>query len=235
MRPPTVRSPFRRGVAEGLPFIVIMVPFGALFGVLGVESGLPLDQVMAFSVLVIAGASQFTAVQLIVDSVPVVVVVLSALAVNLRMVMYSASMVPHLGAAPLWQRALISYLLVDQTYALAQNAYDTEVSWSVQDKVRYFAGVALPVFPAWVGATFAGAVLGTQIPDSWQLDFALPLAFVALVGPMLKSRAHMAAAAVSVVGALTLWWVPYNLGLILAATAGMIVGAEVDRRMEGAA
>ncbi|SDY80918.1 Predicted branched-chain amino acid permease (azaleucine resistance) [Jannaschia faecimaris] len=226
-----MRPPFARGVAEGLPFMVIMVPFGALFGVLGVESGLPLTQVMAFSVLVIAGASQFTAVQLIVDAVPAVIVIFSALAVNLRMVMYSASMVPYLGAAPLWQRALISYIMVDQTYALAQGAFDAEARWTVEDRVAYFAGVALPVFPAWVGSTWAGAVLGTQVPESWQLDFALPLAFVALVGPMLKSRAHLAAALLSVIGALALWWVPYNLGLILAATAGMIVGAEVDRRM----
>ena len=232
-----VRSPLKRGVAEGLPFIVIMVPFGSLFGVLGVEAGLPIAQVMGFSVLVIAGASQFTAVQLMVDGVPAVIVVLSALAVNLRMVMYSASMAPHLGSAPMWQRALISYMLVDQTYALAQSAFDEEVAWTVPDKVAYFAGVALPVFPAWVGSTLVGAMVGAQVPDSWQLDFALPLAFVALVAPMLKSRAHMAAAFVSVCMALALWWVPWNLGLIVAAVAAMLVGAEVDRRMtsEGAA
>lgn len=230
-----MRPPFRRGVAEGLPFIVIMVPFGALFGVLAVEAGLPLSQVMAFSMLVIAGASQFTAIQLMVDGVPAAIVILSALAVNLRMVMYSASMVPHLGAAPLWQRAIISYLLVDQTYALAQTAYDAEPAWSLGDKVAYFAGVALPVFPAWVGATWVGAVLGAQVPDSWQLDFAMPLAFVALVAPMLKTRAHVAAAFVSVAGALMLTWVPWNLGLILAATLGMITGAEVARRTEDAA
>lgn len=230
-----MRPPFRRGVAEGLPFIVIMVPFGALFGVLAVEAGLPLSQVMAFSMLVIAGASQFTAIQLMVDGVPAAIVILSALAVNLRMVMYSASMVPHLGAAPLWQRAIISYLLVDQTYALAQTAYDAEPAWSLGDKVAYFAGVALPVFPAWVGATWVGAVLGAQVPGSWQLDFAMPLAFVALVAPMLKTRAHVAAAFVSVAGALMLTWVPWNLGLILAATLGMITGAEVARRTEDAA
>lgn len=230
-----MRPPFRRGVAEGLPFIVIMVPFGALFGVLAVEAGLPLSQVMAFSMLVIAGASQFTAIQLMVDGVPAAIVILSALAVNLRMVMYSASMVPHLGTAPLWQRALISYLLVDQTYALAQTAYDAQTEWSLGDKVAYFAGVALPVFPAWVGATWVGAVLGKQVPESWQLDFAMPLAFVALVAPMLKSRAHVAAAFVSVAGALALAWVPWNMGLILAAILGMMTGAEVARRTEDAA
>lgn len=226
----TPRAPFAKGVAEGLPFVLIMVPFGALFGVLATEAGLPLAQVMAFSAMVIAGAAQFTAVQLMSDGVPAAIVVLSALAVNLRMVMYSASIVPHLGAAPLWQRALISYLLVDQTYALAIQTYEDRPAWTVADKAAYFAGVALPVFPAWVGATLAGAVLGARVPESWQLDFAMPLAFMALVGPMLKTRAHVAAAFVSVVAALAFAWLPWNLGLIVAATLALLTGAEVERR-----
>ncbi|MGB3406997.1 MAG: AzlC family ABC transporter permease [Jannaschia sp.] len=225
-----VRPSFLKGIAQGLPFIVIMVPFGALFGVLAAEAGLSLAQIMAFSSIVIAGASQFTALQLMGDGVPFLVVVLSALAVNLRMVMYSASIAPHLGAAPLWQRALISYLLVDQTFALSQAAYDTHSAWTIADKVAYFAGVALPVFPAWVGATLAGALLGQQIPADWSLDFAMPLAFLALAGPMLKSRAHVAAAFVSVVAALLLAWLPWNLGLIAAATLALATGAEVERR-----
>lgn len=229
-----MRSPFGTGVAEGLPFIVIMVPFGALFGVIATEAGLPLAQVMGFSILVIAGAAQFTAVQLLGDGVPVAVVILSALAVNLRMAMYSASMAPWLGAAPLWQRALISYLLVDQTYALAAQAYERAPGWSVADRVAYFGGVALPVFPAWTIATWAGAVLGARVPAGLPLDFALPLAFLALVGPLLKTRAHVAAAFVSVAGALALWWVPWNLGLIMAAAAAMVTGSEVERRQSAA-
>ncbi|MEM8823248.1 MAG: AzlC family ABC transporter permease [Pseudomonadota bacterium] len=223
-------APLWRGVAEGLPFVVILAPFGALFGVLATEAGLPLAQVMGFTMLVIAGASQFVAIQLMADGVPAAIVVLSALAVNLRMVMYSAAMVPHLGAAPFWQRATIAYMLVDQTYALAQTTYDREQTWSVPEKVAYFAGTALPVFPVWVGSTWVGAVLGAQMPDTWELDFALPLAFLALIGPMLKSRAHVAAAFVSVAGTLLLWWIPWNLGLIVAAIAAMAVGAEMERR-----
>lgn len=223
-------SAFGRGVAEGLPFVIVMLPFGALFGVVGTEAGLPLAQVMGFSVLVIAGASQFAAVQLLEIGAPVAIAVVSALAVNLRMVMYSAALAPHLGRAPLWQRALVSYLLVDQTYALAQQAYETSPAWSVEDRVAYFGGVALPVFPAWVGATWAGAALGAQVPAGLPLDFALPLAFLALVGPMLRTRAHVAAAFVSVAGTLALAWVPWNLGLLVAAAAAMVIGAEVERR-----
>lgn len=225
-----MRAPFRRGVAEGLPFIVIMLPFGALFGVIATEAGLPVAQVMGFSIAVIAGASQFTAVQLLSDGVPVAVVVLSALAVNLRMAMYSASLAPHLGTAPLWQRALMSFLLVDQTYALAAQKNERAPHLSVADRVAYFLGTALPVFPAWVGSTWVGVKLGAQIPDRLPLDFALPLAFLSLVGPMLRTRAHVAAAFVSVTGALVFAWMPWNLGLIVAALLAMLTGAEVERR-----
>ena len=189
---------------------------------------------MVFSIVVIAGAAQFTALQLLGDGVPVAIVILSALAVNLRMAMYSASMAPYLGPAPLWQRALLSYLLVDQTYALSLRAYESEPRWSVADRVAYFAGAALPVFPTWAGATWAGAVLGARVPEWLPLDFALPLAFLALVGPMLKSRAHVAAAFVSVAGALAFAWLPWNLGLIVAAILAMAAGAEVERRQVAA-
>ena len=224
------RAAFRKGIAEGLPFIIVMVPFGALFGVLASEAGLPIGQIMGFSIVVIAGAAQFTAVHLMSDGAPWAIVLLSALAVNLRMAMYSASMVPWLGRAPLWQRGLIAYMLVDQTYALSAQAYEAERAWSVRDRVIYFAGTALPVFPAWVGATWAGAALGARIPEEWALDFAMPLAFLALVGPMLRTRAHVVAAFVSVTLALLLTWIPWNLGLIIAAACAMAAGAETERR-----
>jgi predicted branched-subunit amino acid permease len=223
-------TPFRRGVLDGLPFVVLLVPFGALFGVLATEAGLPLAQVMGFTVLVIAGASQFVALQLMGEGVPAAIVVASALAVNLRMAMYSAAMVPHLGRAPLWQRAGIAYALVDMTYALAEATYARERTWGLREKVRYFAGASVPILPAWVGATAAGAVLGARVPEGWELDFAMPLAFLALVGPMLRTRAHGVAALVAVAGTLALAWVPWNLGLILGAGLGMAAGAEWERR-----
>jgi predicted branched-subunit amino acid permease len=75
-----------------------------------------------------------------------------------------------------------------------------------------------------------GAALGGRIPESWSLDFALPLAFLALVGPMLKTPAHVTAALVSVAAALVFAWMPWNLGLIVAAVLAMVAGAEVERR-----
>ena len=230
MSPFAPKSPFGRGARDGAPFLFIMVPFGALFGVIATEAGLSFEKVVAFSAIVIAGASQLTALGLAQEGAPELVAVLSGLAVNLRMMMYSAALVPHLGDAPPWQRAVIGYLLVDQTYALAQTRFEAATDWSTRDRVAYFAGTAAYVFPAWVGATAAGAALGAALPDWLPLGFAVPLAFVALVAPMLKTAAHVAAATTSVVLTLALAGVPWNGGLLIAALVAIAVGAEVERR-----
>ena len=78
----TKKSSFQEGVIAGLPFTVFVIPFATLFGVVATEAGLDLAQTMGFSLLVIAGASQFTAVQLMTENAPVWITLATALAVN---------------------------------------------------------------------------------------------------------------------------------------------------------
>ena len=100
---------FWQGFRAGAPFVLVVAPFGLLFGVVAAEAGLDIVQTMAMTVLVIAGASQFAAVQLLSDNAPTIVAILTGLAVNMRMAMYSASLTPHLGKASLGKRALAAY------------------------------------------------------------------------------------------------------------------------------
>ena len=225
------KSSYLRGVLDGAPFVLVVVPFAALFGVVASEAGLPLAEVMGFSVLVIAGAAQFAALQLMQDGAPTLVILATALAVNLRMAMYSASITPHLGALKPWQKALVAYLLVDQSYMLAIARYEAQPQMPLGEKFAYYLGVISPVAPTWYLASLAGALLGAAIPPAFALDFALPITFLAMIAPMLKSAAHVAAALTSVLVALALAWMPYGSGLLLAALAAMMVGAEVERQM----
>ncbi|MGB0659721.1 MAG: AzlC family ABC transporter permease [Mangrovicoccus sp.] len=218
-------SAFWHGFWAGLPFVLVVGPFGLLFGVVATEAGLDIVQTMGFSILVIAGASQFAALQLMLDNAPTVIVLTTALAVNLRMAMYSASLVPHLGQAPLWQRAIASYFLVDQSYAVSQPYYEARPDLSMRQKLAFFAGSMTPVAPVWYLSTLLGAVMGQQIPPEFALDFAVPITFLALVAPGLKSLPHVLAALTSILLALAFAWVPYSLGLIIAAAAAMAVGA----------
>ncbi len=145
MQTTTRRAAFWTGVRDGAPFFLVIAPFSLLFGVAATEAGLDVIESLMFSVVVIAGASQFTALQLMVDQAPTFIVLATALAVNMRMAMYSASLTPYLGAAPVWQRALVSYFLVDATYACAITRFEREAHWTLPDRIAYFMGAVLPV------------------------------------------------------------------------------------------
>jgi predicted branched-subunit amino acid permease len=230
--PTSPSSAYWRGFRQGLPFMLVIVPFGLLFGVAGTEAGLNLSEVMGFSILVIAGASQFTAVQLMSDNAPVILVLLTSLAVNLRMAMYSASLAPHLGAASRWHKTLIAYFMVDQAYVLSIQDYEARPKQSLTQKLAYYAGVCTPLCPQWYVSTWVGAVIGQAIPPEFALDFAAPITFLAMLAPAMRTLAHVAAAAVSVIVALVLAFLPSGLGLLIAAGAAMVTGAKVEVWMQ---
>ena len=104
--PMTFQRDFWQGFRAGLPFLLVIIPFGIVFGVVATEAGLTLSQTMGFSILVIAGSAQFVAIQMMIDNAPVLIVLATSLAVNLRMAMYSASLAPHLGSLSWWKRAV---------------------------------------------------------------------------------------------------------------------------------
>ena len=131
-------------------------------------------------------------------------------------------------AAPPWQRALAAYGLTDQTYGVAIARYSREPPLAPGTHMAYFFGCALPVCGPWYVATWAGAVAGAAIPSALALDFAVPVTFIALVAPGLRSLPNLAAATVSVAVALALYRLPYNLWLLVAAVAAMLTGASVE-------
>lgn len=226
------KSAYWAGVRDGSPFILMAVPFATLFGVVATDAGLSVGQAMGFTVLVIAGAAQFAAVQMMVENAGIAFVLLAALAVNLRMAMYSAALVPYLGPAPLWKRGLVAYLNFDQTFITSVARYEARPEMTVAERIAYFFGVATPITPLWFIMTLVGILAGSAIPESWALDFIVPIMFLAMVSPMLKSLAHVAAAFVSVIVALGLTGLPSGTGLLIAAGAAMVTGALVETWME---
>lgn len=230
----SIKSAYKAGISDGAPFILVIIPFAMLFGVLATEAGLSVFETLSFSVVVIAGAAQFTALQLMNENAPTIVVLASALAVNLRMAMYSASLAPHIGGAPLLQRAVAAYFTVDQTYAISITKFEDSPQMSLPEKMAYFFGTVTPVCPLWWVFTLVGALIGEAIPSSFALDFAVPITFLAIIAPALRTRAHVGAAITSAILALAFYSVPYNLGILLAGIGGMMVGARMEAKPEEA-
>lgn len=220
---------FQRGALSSLPFYLVLLPFGTLFGVIATEAGLNIAQVMGFSLLVLAGASQITAVSLLTEQAPTIVVLATSLAVNLRMGMYSAALVPEFGHLPLWKRAFASYWLFDQPFAMTVIDKTKRPDRTQEERLGFYLGVAMPLAILWYVGTYIGAVMGESIPLGIGFDFAVPATFLALIAPLLRSLPHLCAALTSAVGAIILRDLPYSSGLLVAATCALLVGVLVER------
>lgn len=226
------RSEFLDGVRAQLPLLLGVAPFGMAYGAYAIDSGLRADVTQAMSAVVFAGASQFVAVQLIATGVPGVMIVLTTLLVNVRHLLYSASVAPHLEHASRPWRWLLAYLLTDEAYATAIGRFGRNAATPYQHWFLLGSGVALWV--TWQVTTSAGILLGTAVPESWSLDFALPLSFIALLVPVLTSRPALAAAAVAgVVATVGFDW-PYALGLVSAMLTGLAGGLVAGRALGAA-
>ena len=226
--PTSKKSAYWLGYRDNIPFWLIVAPFGLLFGVVATEAGFSILQTMIMTSFVVAGSSQFTALTLLQDDAPTFIILATSLAVNLRMAMYSAALVPHLGRAPLGIRALFAYFLVDQSYATSINIYSDNPEMTLPQKCRYFMGSFACLLPVWIFSTLIGALLGTKIPPEYALDFAMPICFIALSAPMMRSLPHFIAALVSMIGTLVFISAPYSTGLLMAAFLAMIAGVQTE-------
>ena len=166
-------------------------------------------------------------VQLLDAGTSLVVVVLTALVVNVRHLMYSAAMAPHFSDFPRRDHFVLPYLLTDQAFALSMLRYET-----VDDPVYkrwFYVGAGLALWVSWQISTIVGVVLGAQIPDSLGLGFAIPLVFLVLLIPVVQTRPGLVAAVVGGVVAVVASSAPYGLGLVTGAVAGVVAGVLAEQ------
>jgi len=219
---------FWAGVRAEFPLLVGVFPFGLIYGALALGAGLSRPAAQMMSSIVFAGSSQFIAAQLFHDSVPGFVIVVTIAVVNLRHMLYSASLAPYLASLSTRWKILLSYLLTDEAYAPSIIHYEKE---GVTPYGHWFLlGAGFSLWFIWQVSTAIGIFLGSAIPKSWSLDFALPLTFIAMVVPVLKTRPAIAAALSAGITALLAYSLPYRLGLILAALVGIAVGTFLEGR-----
>jgi len=219
---------FWAGVRAELPLLIGVVPFGMIYGVLAINAGLTPAPAQMMSSIVFAGSAQFITAQLLHDAVPGLVIVLTIAVVNLRHMLYSASVAPYVRALPTRWKVLLSYLLTDEAYAVTILHYEREDSNPTGQ--WFFLGAGLALWTSWQLSTAAGILLGTTLPESWPLDFALPITFIALVMPALRDRPAIAASLSAGVVALLAYDLPYKLGLMLAGLLGILVGTWLEGR-----
>ncbi len=226
------RTEFLSGVRDELPILVGVIPFGMIYGVLALSSGIASMPAQAMSSIVFAGSAQFITTQLVGHGTPALVIVLTAAIVNLRHALYSASLAPYLQKLkPAW-KWLLAYLLTDEAYVVTISHYrnpDNALpgAESPGNKHWYFLGAGLALWSTWQVSTAAGIFIGAQVPANWSLDFTIALTFIALAVSNLRDRPSLAAAVAAGVTAVLAYGLPFKLGLVLAALVGILVGVSL--------
>ncbi len=222
------RDEFLAGSREIAPVLVGSIPFGFVAGVAAIAAGMTPLQGVALSVLSFSGIAQLVASQLIAVHSPVIVTVGAAAVVSLRFLMYSAAIAPHLAHLDRRWRVLLSYVMTDQSFAMAMRHYGAPGDRRLRHW-RFF-GSATTLYVSWQVAVVIGVVAGARVPSAWSLDFAVVLSFIALLVPAVRTRADLAAAIVA--GAIALWaaGLPYRLALVVASIGGIAAGMAIESR-----
>ncbi len=224
---------FGRGMLGVSPLILGVIPFGLVCGASSVEAGMSEWGPVMMSVVIFAGASQLVVTQLFANDAPWLVILMTGVVINLRMLMYSASLSGHLGKESWLKKFGIAYLLTDQAFATSLRAYE-EAEGNACNKVVYYFGAALFAWTSFLVSTTVGAYAGATIPADWDLGFSVPLTFLALLMSSMRNRFFAVAAGVAGVCTLGLQGLPYNLGLLLGAMAGLAGGYLFEKRSKHA-
>ena len=225
---------FLAGCRDEAPLLLGVAPFGMIYGIAALAAGVPAWLAQLASAIVFAGAAQLVIVQMLAAGAGFVPIALTSGLLNLRHVLYSASMAEYVRHLPRRWRLLLAYLLTDEAYAVAILRY-TRPAAADQEQAEpdlrhwYFLGCGLTLWGCWQLSTALGIAFGARIPPEWDIDFAVPLTFIALLTLLVKERAGQAAALVAALAVLALAALPFRLGLVLAIVLGLLAGAAVAR------
>lgn len=220
------RDAVRRGITDALPLYIPAIPFGLVLGLAVVESGVNVFAGWSGSFLIFGGAAQLTLISLLGSGVAVVAAVTTALVVNARHLMYSAAMAPTFQRQPRWFRWLGPYVLIDQMFALAS----IEATESDPDTFRtYYLAAGATFWTLWQLTTALGIIIGPAVPESWNLEFAVPLLFIGLIVIGIDRSSKVVAAIVGAGVTYLVAGMPNRTGLLVGALVGIIAGTAVEK------
>ena len=220
---PDASHGFTQGFRAAAPLWLGIVPFGLVYAVVARDAGLSLIETQALSVLVFAGSAQFSAAGLFGSGAAALEIVSTTFLLNVRHVLYGLSLgrrIPLRGG----RRATAAYFLTDEAFGV--------VAAREERTFAFLLGAELSVFATWNLATLGGALVGTAIPDPAKLglDLVFPLAFLALLVPLVRTRVELGVAVSS--GALAYVLaegLPGGIPILVTGVAGSLLGAALTR------
>ena len=217
---------FKIGLMQELPLQVGVFPFGIMYGILALESGLDVLQAFFMSSIIFAGASQIAFINLYTTVSPIALIT-SVTAMNSRHLLYSISINNYLQNLSMKWKLLLSYLLTDEAYAIS-------VSYFNKNKNKnylhfHLLGTGVTLFVSWQFSTFVGIFFGKTLPVYIDLSFIIPLSFIAIIIPMLKSIEQISSFLISGITGIILYLAKFDLWIICSALVGIISFVAIEK------
>jgi 4-azaleucine resistance transporter AzlC len=223
----SARSDVTAGAKAIAPILLGIIPFSIITGVAAVNAGIPPLEAIGMSLVIYAGAAQLAAIELIGRTAPVVIIILTAVVINLRYIMYSASLAPHFRRFNMPTKWLSAYVLTEQAYAVSITEFQATAP-SERSRKWFYLGGAVFSWVVWQVGTVVGVALGGNVPAGLSFEFAVPLTFMALLFSVLDDWPTEVVALVAGGTGVCFAPLPYNLGLIAAAVVGIVTGVVID-------
>lgn len=199
--------------------------WGLMTGVAMMKSGMSVVESVAMTLLVYAGSSQLAAIPLIVAGAPVWVIWATGFCVNLRFVVFSLHLRPHMMHMPRWRRMVHGYLTADMSYALFTGRYPQAPANEVEKNAQeaYLTGNYFMLWGAWMGMSLIGIALANFIPQTWGLGFAGVLSLVAIVCSMATTRLRVLAGLIAGTTAVAAYALPLKLNIVAAIGVAVLL------------
>lgn len=226
----TTRSAAFDGVRDMTPMVIGVVPFGIAIGATVASSSVDPWVGLASGPVVLAGAAQLATLQMLQAGSAPIVIVVSALLINLRLLVYGASLARWFGDARLRTRLLLAIPVIDQTHFVCVPRFERG-DLDLHHRIAYYAGAGGWLVTAWLGSQALTVVLGASLPASVRLDMAAPLALVGLLAKSTLTRPAVAAGSIGVTAAAIGAGLPYHAATLVAIVAGMVVAVGVESRV----
>ena len=213
-----------KGIIDVSPLMIPVVPFGIIYGVIGMDLGIGPYMTLGLSIIIFGGASQIVLLQLFSGGASSLVILSSVGAVNARHVLYGAVLSEHLSGLKLFWKVILSYVMTDQAFAVSNNYFKKNIKENNQQ--YHLLGSGFTCWTIWQISTILGIVLGSIIPEELGLSFTISLTFLALLISDFRKFKNIIVMFVSgVIATIGYNAIPFKAYIIVAALIALIVAA----------
>ena len=211
---------FKIGFFDVAPHLLSVIPFGIIFGAIGIELGFDPIMTYATSLIIFGGASQIVFLQLLSGGASSLIAITSVGVINSRHLLYGAVLSKYLDKLSLIKKLFISYFIVDQGFAVS-NVYLKKNS---EQSFNYYhlMGSGIILWFCWQIATIIGIFLGSIVPEELGLKFAIPLTFIAIIINELRKLDHLIVMIVSGLAAIFFYNAPFKSYILISPIIGLL-------------